>query len=142
MIRLITCVAAFAVAPLATGQEADPAALKELRSFLFDTNARRDFAKGKADATASNNFLEAFPSWAQTELLDIIVSIATESGLGASQHVSSYQNGGAEAAKNSFSPAVQSRIDALFKKLQSDPSFNNPSNLNRMQSLMPQGNRS
>ena len=116
-----------------SAQSADGGALSELRTFLFDSSARKSFVNGKADATASNNFLEAFPPWAQNELLEIVMTITSESMLGSAQHVTAYQNGGAESAMGSFSPAVRARIDALFKKLEADKSFNNPSNLIKMQ---------
>jgi len=125
-------------APLATVRAADNgAAVKELREFLFDPAARRDFAKGRGDATQANNFLEAFPPWAQTELLEIVLMIASESGVESTKHVSAYQSGGVQGAKASFSPAVRSRTDAFINKLMKDPSFNNPQNLKKMNSLLP-----
>jgi hypothetical protein len=125
-------------APLGTARAADnAAAIKDLREFLFDPIARRDFAKGKGDATQANNFLEAFPAWAQAELLEIVLMIASESGVDSSKHVTAYQRAGVQGAKSSFSPAVRSRTDAFINKLMKDPSFNNPQNLKKMNSLLP-----
>ncbi len=122
------------------GQNSTPGngnVIQDLRSFLFDPAARRDFAKGNQDASAVNNYLEAFPKWAQNELLEIVMMIASESMLDSSKHVAAYQQGGVEGAKASFSPAVRARSDQLFQKLMNDPSFNTPENLQRLNKLMP-----
>ena len=119
------------------------AALADLRGFLFNPSARKDFANGKADATSANNFLGAFPQWAQNELLEIVMTIATESMLDASNHVDAYKNGGVQGTMTSFSPAVRARVDAFIQKLSADPSFNTPGNLQKLKNLMPQlGGRS
>lgn len=113
------------------------AALKDLKGFLFDPGARSAFAKGNSAATSANNFLEAFPGWAQTELLEIVMLIASESMTGATKHADAYQQGGVAGAKASFSPAVRARVDAFVGKLSKDPSFNNPTNLKKMNQLLP-----
>lgn len=118
------------------GSEND-AALKDLKGFLFDPGARAAFAKGNSAATSANNFLEAFPGWAQTELLEIVMLIASESMTGATKHADAYQQGGVAGAKASFSPAVRARVDAFVGKLLKDPSFNNPTNLKKMNQLLP-----
>jgi hypothetical protein len=120
-----------------TDHSENTAALQDLQKFLFDPAARASFSQGKSDATAANNFLEAFPKWAQNELLEIVMMIAAESMLGASKHVTAYQQGGVQGAKESFSPAVKARVDGLIQKLQSDPKFNNPGNLQHMNRLLP-----
>jgi hypothetical protein len=111
--------------------------LKELRSFLFDASARRAFANGNSEATAVNNFLEAFPGWAQQELLDIVMVIMQESGTDAMKHSAAYQSGGTQGALESFSPAVRERVDNLMKKLSTDPNFNQPKNISKMRRLLP-----
>lgn len=113
------------------------AALKDLKGFLFDPGARAAFAKGNNAATSANNFLEAFPNWAQTELLEIVMLIASESMTGATKHADAYQQGGVAGAKASFSPAVRARVDAFVGKILKDPSFNNPTNLKKMNQLLP-----
>jgi len=121
----------------AGSNQATGVALTELRSFLFDASARRAFANGNSEATAVNNFLEAFPGWAQQELLDIVMLIMQESGTDATKQVSVYQSGGAQGAMASFSPAVRERVDNLMKKLATDPNFNQPKNINKMRRTMP-----
>lgn len=121
----------------AGSSQATGAALTELRSFLFDASARRTFASGNSEATAVNNFLEAFPGWAQQELLDIVMLIIQESVTDATKHVSTYQSGGAQRAMDSFSPAIRERVDNLMKKLATDPNFNQPKNISKMRRLIP-----
>jgi len=113
------------------------AALADLRAFLFNPTARKDFSNGKSDATAANNFLEAFPPWAQNELLDIVMMIVTESMEGSSKHVDAYRNGGVQGATASFSPAVRARVDAFIQRLSADPAFNTPANLQKLKTLLP-----
>ena len=113
------------------------AALADLREFLFNPSARKDFSNGKADGTAANNFLEAFPPWAQNELLDIVMMIVTESMEGSSKHVDAYRNGGVQGATASFSPAVRARVDAFIQRLSADPAFNTPANLQKLKTLLP-----
>ena len=113
------------------------AALADLREFLFNPTARKDFSNGKSDATSANNFLEAFPPWAQNELLDIVMMIVTESMEGSSKHVDAYKNGGVQGATASFSPAVRARVDAFIQRLSTDPTFNTPANLQKLKTLLP-----
>ena len=126
-----------AISAEAGSNHATGAALTELRSFLFDASARRNFANGNSEATAVNNFLEAFPGWAQQELLDIVMLIVQESGTDATKHASAYQSGGTQRAMDSFSPAVRERVDNLMKKLATDPNFNQPKNINKMRRMIP-----
>jgi hypothetical protein len=146
LIKLIFFVGFFLTAAListpaisadAGSNQATGAALTELRSFLFDASARRTFANGNSEATAVNNFLEAFPGWAQQELLDIVMLIVQESGTDATKHASAFQSGGAQGAMDSFSPAVRGRVDNLMKKLATDPNFNQPKNISKMRRLIP-----
>ena len=113
------------------------AALADLREFLFNPTARKDFSNGKSDATSANNFLEAFPPWAQNELLEIVMTIVTESMEGSTKHVDAYKNGGVQGAMASFSPAVRARVDAFIQKLSTDPAFNTPANLQKLKTLLP-----
>lgn len=120
-----------------TGNSDDQVALKDLRAFLFDPKARSSFSQGKSDATQANKFLEAFPPWAQNELLEIVMMIASESMQDSTKHVTAYQTGGVKGAMDSFSPAVRDRVQSFMKKLGKDPSFNNPENLKKMNRLLP-----
>ena len=126
-----------AISNEAGSNQATGAALTELRTFLFDASARRTFASGNSEATAVNNFLEAFPGWAQQELLDIVMLIMQESGTDATKHASAYQSGGAQRAMDSFSPAVRERVDNLMKKLATDPNFNQSKNISKMRRMIP-----
>lgn len=139
---LLIAILAFSTTAIAqtspSNDQVDAAALADLQKFLFDDVARRTYAAKKPDAAAANNYLESFPAWAQQELLDIVMMIMTESKGGATKHVDAYKGpGDAMAAKNSFSPAVKQKIDALVNKLNADKSFNNPNNLQQMQQKMP-----
>jgi hypothetical protein len=125
------------MAQTSAGSSDDQAALKDLRTFLFDPKARSSFAQGKTDATQANKYLEAFPQWAQSDLLEIVMMIATESMQDATKHVTAYQTGGVKGAMDSFSPAVRERVQSFMKKLAKDPSFNNPQNLKKMNQLLP-----
>jgi hypothetical protein len=125
------------MAQTTAGSSDDQAALKDLRTFLFDPKARSSFAQGKTDATQANKYLEAFPQWAQNELLEIVMMIATESMQDSAKHVSAYQAGGVKGAMDSFSPAVRERVNSFMQKLVKDPKFNNPENLRKMNQLLP-----
>lgn len=125
------------LAQTSAGNSDDQAALKDLRTFLFDPKARSSFSQGKSDATQANKYLEAFPQWAQNELLEIVMMIASESMQDSTKHVTAYQTGGVKGAMDSFSPAVRDRVQSFMKKLAKDPTFNNPENLKKMNRLLP-----
>lgn len=118
--------------------ELEAAAINDLQGFLNDARARHEFAKTRPDAAQTNNYLEKFPPWAQSELIDIVMTIVRESKLGAVKHTDAFKSGGAQAAMASFSPQVKARIDRLQQMLSKDPSFNTPENLALMKSFMPQ----
>ena len=117
--------------------QVDQAALLQMDQFLNDPAARA--AAGKADpkAAQANNFLEKFPPYAQQELISIVSVIMHESKGGAVKHQQAFAAGGALAAKSSFSPAVQARVDALMRRLAEDPAFNTPENMQMMKSFLP-----
>lgn len=125
------------VATSVFAQSANEQALGDLRKFLFDPQARASFVHGKADASAANHFLESFPPWAQQDLLEIVMMVVTEEGANADRRSQTLARSGGLAAKNSFSPPVQAKIEALFRKLEKDPAFNNPRNLEQMKRKMP-----
>jgi hypothetical protein len=130
--------ASIAAAPgLAAAQDADDAALADLQRFLDDPAARNENAASDPNAAAVENLLRAYPSYAQQELLAIAQMIVQESGAGAQKHVDAYQQGGAAGAAASLSPAVRARISALETRLEHDPSFNTPENLDRMRGEIP-----
>lgn len=116
---------------------ADQQHLEQLRSFLNNTAERTAYANQKADSKQSNDFLMAFPEWAQKEILEIIMLIMAEQGKDPMSYDQTAKNQGYQAAAKQFSPQVQARVEALTKKLSSDPSFNTPKNLNQMQQKMP-----
>lgn len=137
IILLLGFLSQAAIAQTSAGSSDDQAALNDLRTFLFDPKARSSFAQGKGDATQVNKYLEAFPQWAQNELLEIVMMIAKESMQDATKHVTAYQTGGVKGAMDSFSPTVRDRVTRLMQKLVKDPTFNNPQNLKKMNQLLP-----
>lgn len=137
IILLLGFLSQAAIAQTSVGSSDNQAALDDLRTFLFDPKARSSFAQGKSDATQVNKYLEAFPQWAQNELLEIVMMIAKESMQDATKHVTAYQTGGVKGAMDSFSPTVRDRVTRLMQKLVKDPTFNNPENLRKMNQLLP-----
>ena len=117
--------------------DVDEQALKEVEKFLNSPAERKQFSETRSDAKAANNFLEGFPQYAQDEIIQINMMILRESKGGAVKHVDAMRSGGAQVAKNSFSPAVKQRIDALVKRLENDSQFNSPANIDRLKILMP-----
>lgn len=115
----------------------DAAALSEVEGLLSSPAARAENAAGDPRAAQAEGLFQGFPAYAQKELNAIVMQILQESGAGAARHTDAYSAGSAGAAEASFSPAVRSRIQALEAKLTSDPGFNSPANLERMQALFP-----
>lgn len=118
-------------------QSDDDAALGELQQFMNDPAARSENANGDPQAAQAESLFRGYPPYAQQELNAIVMMIMNESGEGATRHTDAYQTGGAQGALGSFSPAVRARIAALQTRLEQDPSFNTPENLQRMHSLFP-----
>lgn len=115
----------------------DAAAQAELERLLSDSDARAANAAADPRAAQAEALWKGFPPYAQTELQEIVQMVMQESGAGAVRHADAYDDGGAEAAMGTFSPAVRARIQALEKRLAADPEFNSPENLARLRALFP-----
>ena len=122
---------------LAQQGKVDPAALDDVQKFLNDPKAREEAGRKDPKAAQVEAFFRKFPPYAQTELNEIVMMIMTESGEDAIKHAKAHQQGGAQGAMNSFSPAVRARVEALQKRLMGDPQFNSPANVQMMKSFMP-----
>ncbi len=127
----------FVLPSLALAAEPNQQALKDLESFLFNAAERQAYSKNDPKASAANNYLESFPSWAQQEMLEIVMMVMREEGEGAARYGSMAAASGAASAGQKFSPAVRSRMDALVKRLMADKNFNSSSNLEKMKTKMP-----
>lgn len=121
----------------AVAEEANDQALQSLQQFLYNTTERRAFASQTPAAQAANSYLESFPSWAQDELLAIIMEIMKQEGEKAARYGQTAATSGAAAAGQQMSPAIRTRVSALAKKLMNDSQFSNKENLKRMQQTMP-----
>lgn len=123
---------------IAKAQDADDeAALGDLQRLLDDPAALNENAARDPNAAAVENQLRGYPAYAQQELAAIAMMIMRESDAGAQKHVDAYQRGGADGAAASFSPAVRARIATLETRLENDPTFNTPKNLERMRREIP-----
>lgn len=136
-ILLLACLFSGIASSQELGAGVDAGAINQLQKMIFDGAARKAAANQTAQGKQANDFVEAFPPWATQEILEIMMMIMKESGEGAVKHSNAYNSGGVGAARASFSPAVNARVDALIKRLAADPGFNNPKNLQQMQGKMP-----
>lgn len=124
---LVMGLAIFAFVFLANNSFAqDPAheaAMSMLKNFFADPAARADYASKNPGALQAEQNLSQFPPNIQKRLLKIVLTILQESGANASRHVDAMKTSGAEAAFNSFSPAVQREIQNIAQELEKDPEF-------------------
>lgn len=100
---------------LAFAGEHEDRALAELRKFLFDASARKGFAAQDAAAARAESDLSRYSPEIQQELLEIVMMIMTESK--GSPGTASLNAANPSGAMQSFSPAVQARIQAIARKI-------------------------
>jgi uncharacterized protein involved in exopolysaccharide biosynthesis len=117
--------------------EAHDQAIQSLKSFLFNATERRAFANQNPKAQEANNYLESLPSWAQQEILEIIMEVMKQEGENASRYGNIAATSGAEAAGQQLSPALRARVAALAKRLKSDPHFTSKEKMKGMKQSMP-----
>ncbi len=95
--------------------EHEDRALAELRKFLFDASARKGFAAQDLAAGRAESDLSSYSPQIQQELLEIVSIIMTESkGNPGAASLNAVNPAG---AMQSFSPAVQARIQAVARKI-------------------------
>jgi hypothetical protein len=99
------------------------AAMSMLRDFFADPAARADYASKNPGALQAEQNLSQFPPNIQKRLEKVALMIMQESGANATRHVDAMKTSGAEAAFNSFSPAVQREIQNIAMELEKDPEF-------------------
>jgi hypothetical protein len=126
---ILTILVSTLVAVRGFADEAHDQAIQSLQSFLFNAPERRAFANQNPKAQEANNYLESFPSWAQQEILEIIMEVMKQEGENASRYGNIAATSGAEAAGQQLSPALRARVAALAKRLKSDPLHETYANL-------------
>ncbi len=99
------------------------AAMSMLKDFFADPAARADYASKNPEASQAEQNLSQFPPNIQKRLEKVVLMIMQESGANAARHVDAGKTSGAEAAFNSFSPAVQSEIQDIARELERDQEF-------------------
>ncbi len=99
------------------------AAMSMLKDFFADPAARADYASKNPEALQAEQNLSQFPSNIQKRLEKVVLMIMQESGVNATRYVDTKNTSGAEAAFNSFSPAVQREIQDIARELEKDPEF-------------------
>jgi hypothetical protein len=99
------------------------AAISMLMNFFSNPSARADYASKNPMASEAEQNLSQFPPNIQKRLEKVVLMILQESGAKAAKHVDAMNTAGAEAALNSFSPAVQREIQSIAKELEKDPEF-------------------
>jgi hypothetical protein len=99
--------------------EHEDRALAELRKFLFDASARKGFAAQDAAAGRAESGLSRYSPEIQQELLEIVMMIMTESK--GNPGAASLNAANPAGAMQSFSPAVQARIQAVARKIAAQP---------------------
>ena len=100
---------------VAFAREHEDRALAELRKFLFDASARKGFAAQDPAAGRAESDLSRYSPEIQQELLEIVMMIMTESK--GNPGAASLNAANPAGAMQSFSPAVQARIQAVARKI-------------------------
>jgi hypothetical protein len=102
---------------------AHEAAMSMLKNFFADPAARADYASKNPEALRAERNLSQFPPNIQKRLENVILMIMQESGANAIRYVDAMKTSGAEAAFDSFSPAVKREIQDIARELEKDPEF-------------------
>jgi len=99
------------------------AAMSMLKDFFADPAARADYASKNPEALQAEQSLSQFPPNIQKRLEKVVLMIMQESGANATSDVDAEKTSGAEAAFNSFSPAVHKEIQDIARELEKDQEF-------------------